>query len=76
MADPLFTDPADWIDEIVVAQIINKTLSTMRTERSRGRFHPPYYRCGNKIRYRRSEVEAWLMTCRRVPAATRLAQAA
>lgn len=66
----------EWLSERDLAHILGKSPATMSSERCRGTYHPPYYRFGQKVRYRRSEVEAWMATCRRVPAATQLAETA
>lgn len=65
--------PSEWLSEKELAAITGKAPCTLASERSRGTYHPPYYRFGQKVRYRRSEVEAWMAACRRVPAATQLA---
>lgn len=66
-------DTSEWMSEKDLAAILGKSPLTLATERSRGRFHPPYYKFGQKVRYRRSEVYAWIEGCRHVPAATQLA---
>lgn len=52
-----------------VAQMLDLKPATMRYWRSTGK-GPPYFRLagkGSPARYRRSDVEVWLESCRREP---------
>ena len=69
-------DPTEWMGTEEFCAMSGRARSTVEGERSRGTGGPPFYRFGRTVRYRRSEVEAWLQTVRRVPAATRLAEEA
>lgn len=69
-------DPNDWMGTEEFCAISGRARSTVEGERSRGTGGPPFYRIGRTVRYRRSEVAAWLETRRHVPAATRLAEEA
>ncbi|MFT3666320.1 helix-turn-helix transcriptional regulator [Piscinibacter sp.] len=69
-------DPDDWMGTDDFCAIVGKARSTVESERSRGSDGPPHYKCGKKVRYRRSEVKAWLDARRVVPAAAKLAELA
>ena len=69
-------DPADWMGTEEFCAIVGKARSTVEGERSRGSDAPPHYKCGKRVRYRRSEVLAWLEARRVVPAAAKLAEMA
>ena len=71
-----YLDPADWMGTDEFCAIVGKERTTVEGARSRGSDGPPYYRCGKRIRYRRSEVKAWLDARRVVPAAAKLAELA
>lgn len=69
-------DPADWMGTDEFCAIVGKARSTVEGARSRGSDAPPHYKCGKRIRYRRSEVAAWLQARRVVPAAAQVAELA
>ena len=48
------------LNEAEVADWIGSTVSSLRTRRCRGADVPPAIRVGRAIRYRPSDVEAWL----------------
>lgn len=66
-------DPNDWMGTAEFCAIVGKTRGTVENERSRGSDAPPHYKIGQRIRYRRSEVLAWLEARRIVPAAAQIA---
>jgi predicted DNA-binding transcriptional regulator AlpA len=45
-----------------VAELTRLPLSTLRFYRHRGDGGPPSFRLGNRVVYRRSDVEAWIET--------------
>jgi len=71
-----YLDPADWMGTDEFCAIVGKSRSTVESERSRGTDGPPHYKVGKRIRYRRTEVKAWLDARRVVPAAAKLAEMA
>lgn len=42
------------------AQVLGLSVKTLATWRSTGRHALPFIRCGGRVRYRRSDVDAWL----------------
>lgn len=42
------------------AQVLGLSVKTLATWRSTGRQALPFIRCGGRVRYRRSDVAAWL----------------
>lgn len=44
------------------AQMLGLSVKTLATWRSTGRHALPFIRCGARIRYRRSDLAAWLQT--------------
>jgi len=54
------TIKADWLTPPQFEQEFGVKESTQAVWRSTGRYSLPYYRFGRLVRYKRSEVEAWL----------------
>lgn len=58
-------DDNEWLTNAEFAAIVGVSPSTVRTWRSEGRDLPPSYRpAGGLVRWRRSEVMAWLEASR------------
>nr|WP_024308170.1 helix-turn-helix domain-containing protein [Pseudomonas sp. P818] len=53
-------DPADLLTPEQAAQLLGLSLKTLAAWRSTGRHALPFIRCGARIRYRRSDLAAWL----------------
>jgi excisionase family DNA binding protein len=51
--DPLFT-PAE------TAEYVDATEGTLSVWRSTGRYNLPFVKIGSKVRYRQSDLDAWL----------------
>jgi len=56
---PLEPANGDWLTNAEAASLLRLTPDTLRSYRVKGR-GPNYYKNGNMVRYRRSEVEAYL----------------
>lgn len=57
-----------------VAKELTLSTKTLATWRSTGRHSLPFLRCGGRIRYRRCDVNAWLV--KRTSASTQVVQGA
>jgi hypothetical protein len=57
---PGFDDPNELLTNHVAAKIIGVTAHTLDVWRITNRYGLPYIRVGRKIRYRRSDLVAWL----------------
>lgn len=53
-------DPTDLLTDAQVAQLLDVSPKTLATWRSTGRYALPFLRIGARIRYRKSDVLAWL----------------
>jgi excisionase family DNA binding protein len=52
--------PAELLTPIEAAQFLSLKVKTLAVWRSTGRHALPFIRCGGRIRYRRSDLEAWM----------------
>lgn len=68
-------DPSDWLTSAQVAELLGITKPGIEMARAQGTPHPPWYKIGHRVRYRKSEVTAWLLSNRRTSAAEQLAHA-
>lgn len=64
-----------WMDTEDFGAIPGWKKNTIEGKRSRGEDLPPCYRFGRRVRYKLSEVEAWIESKRRVPSSVRIAEA-
>lgn len=64
-----------WMDTEDLCAITGWEKNTIEGKRSRGEDLPPCYRFGRRIRYKLSEVEAWIESKRLVPSSVRIAEA-
>ena len=64
----LFT--SDMLDEKKAAVILDTTVGTLQVWRSTGRYGIPFIKIGRNVRYRRSDLEAWLTSRTRTSGAT------
>lgn len=64
-----------WMDTEDFGAIVGKEKNTIEGGRSRGEDLPPCYRFGRRVRYKLSEVEAWIESKRHVPSSVRIAEA-
>lgn len=64
-----------WMDTEDLCAITGWKKNTIEGKRSRGEDLPPDYPFGRKVRYKLSEVEAWVRSKRRVPSSVQLAEA-
>lgn len=53
IGEPLITD-------VEAAPLVGLALQTIRNDRINRRFGIPFYRLGKSIRYKRSDLEAWV----------------
>lgn len=60
----------DLMDEISVAAIIDVEPGTLAVWRSTGRYKLPFIKIGRKVRYRRADLDAWLVTRTRTTGTT------
>lgn len=51
---------SELVDDHDAARILNVTVGTLAVWRSTGRYKLPFIKIGHKVRYRRSDMEAWL----------------
>ena len=60
----------EYIDDNEVARLLGKSVVTIRNWRIKGYDRgPKYYKVGASVRYRRSDIDAWLEACLVDPAA-------
>lgn len=50
----------DLLDEKAAAKVVGVVPGTLSVWRSTGRYAIPFLKIGSKVRYRRSDLEAWL----------------
>ena len=65
-----------WMDTEDVCAITGHAVNTFEGGRSRGADLPPHYKFRRRVRYKLSDVEAWIEARRVVPAAAQLRAAA
>lgn len=58
------------VDDKVAAEILCTTAGTLSVWRSTGRYALPFVKIGRKVRYRVSDLEAWLEQRTRASGAT------
>lgn len=75
MSQPDILDPSDWLTSNEVAELLGLSRAGMEMARAQGTPHPPWFKVGHRVRYRKSEVTAWLLSNRRTSAAEQLATA-
>ena len=61
---------SELLDERQTAEFLNVSPGTLSVWRSTGRYHLPFVKVGRKVRYRRSDLEAWLESRARISGAT------
>lgn len=61
---------AELVDEREAAKILDTKPSTLSVWRSTGRYALPFLKVGRKVRYRRSDLAAWLESRTRSSGAT------
>lgn len=64
-----------WMDTDDLCAITGWAKNTIEGRRSRGEDLPPCYRFGKRIRYKLSEVNAWIDRKRLIPSSVQLAEA-
>ncbi len=64
------TPSRDLVSEKEAAQFIDVKEGTLAVWRSTGRYGLPFVKVGSKVRYRRSDLEAWLADRTRATGAT------
>ncbi|MFB8830264.1 helix-turn-helix domain-containing protein [Azotobacter sp. CWF10] len=62
-------NPTDMLQDTHVAQMLGVSTKTLATWRSTGRYALPFLRIGNRIRYHRQDVIAWLESRRQTSSA-------
>lgn len=60
----------DLLDEVSAAAVLAVTPGTLAVWRCTGRYNLPFIKIGRKVRYRRSDLEAWLEGRTRINRAT------
>lgn len=60
----------DLLDEKSAAKFLHTSPGTLSVWRSTGRYAIPFLKIGSKVRYRRSDLEAWLESRVRTNGAT------
>ena len=66
----LIATVAELLDEREAAKILDTKPSTLSVWRSTGRYALPFVKIGRKVRYRRSDLAAWLESRTRESGAT------
>jgi predicted site-specific integrase-resolvase len=61
---------ADLLDEQAAAALLTVAPGTLGVWRSTGRYNLPFLKVGRAVRYRRSDLEAWLAARTRETGAT------
>jgi len=61
---------ADLLDEQAAAALLTVAPGTLGVWRSTGRYNLPFLKVGRMVRYRRSDLEAWLAARTRETGAT------
>lgn len=65
ISTPKSVQPDEWLCTKEVARLTKLSTSFFEKSRLRGRnYGPPWHKVGGRIRYRLSEVMAWLESCR------------
>lgn len=62
--------PRDLLDETEAAQYLTLSPGTLSVWRSTGRYSIPFVKVGRRVRYRRSDLLAWLESRTRANGAT------
>lgn len=52
---------ADLLDDKAAAAILDVSPGTLSVWRSTGRYNLPFLKIGRKVRYRRADLDAWLV---------------
>lgn len=60
----------DLLDDKAAAAVLDVTPGTLSVWRSTGRYALPFLKVGRNVRYRRSDLEAWLVRRTRATGAT------
>ncbi len=60
----------DLVNEKIAAEMLGVTAATMQVWRSTARYGIPYIKVGRLVRYRISDLEAWLVSRTRATGAT------
>lgn len=60
----------DLLDDVSAAEILEVTPGTLAVWRCTGRYNLPFIKIGRKVRYRRSDLEAWLSARTHINCAT------
>lgn len=68
--DSLVARVAELVDEREAAKILDTAPGTLSVWRSTGRYGLPFIKIGRKVRYRRSDLAAWLESRLRESGAT------
>ena len=61
---------ADLLDDHAAAALLDVSPGTLAVWRSTGRYALPFVKIGRKVRYRRSDLEAWMQARTRESGAT------
>jgi predicted DNA-binding transcriptional regulator AlpA len=62
----------EWLDVNVVSEITGLAKGTLYNRNSKGGDVPVAYKFGQGLRFRRSDLDAWLEAHRRIPASIHL----
>lgn len=61
---------SDLLDDRAAAALLDVSPGTLSVWRSTGRYNLPFLKIGRKVRYRRTDVEAWMKARTRESGAT------
>ena len=59
------SDEDEWLRYDGAAKLVHKTPGSLRFDVCVGKLGIPYYKVGRKVLFRRSELLAWLQSCKR-----------
>ena len=61
---------SDLLNEVQAAAILDTSIGTLQVWRSTGRYKIPFIKIGLNVRYKRSDLEAWIESRTRSTGAT------
>lgn len=62
--------PTELLNEVQAAAVLGTSIGTLQVWRSTGRYKIPFVKIGRNVRYKRSDLEAWIESRTRPTGAT------
>lgn len=69
-SDNLIFQASNLLNEVQAAEILDTSVGTLQVWRSTGRYKIPFIKIGRNVRYKRSDLEAWIESRTRSTGAT------